>query len=100
MFDAITLMTCAGVSWLGWLVGMLRKRAQFWVIFLGPIGLLWLTWYFFLILSQSQPQLFAGGLQAGKPTVAAMIGGVCALLAKPKPERPHRTEGDGGAQSA
>lgn len=85
MIDALILMTLAALAWIGWLIGMLRPRAQFWVKFVGPIGLAWLTWYFFVALSQSKPELLAGGLEAGRITVCFMIGGVWALLARPKP---------------
>lgn len=88
MLDAIILMFLAALAWIGWAKGMLTPRAQFWVKAVGPFGLAWMTYYFFLFLSRSQPALLAGGMEAGQLTVAFMVGGVWALLAKPKPRPP------------
>lgn len=98
MIDAIILMTLAALAWIGWLLGMLRPKAQIWVRFVGPIGILWLTWYFFVALSQSSPALVAGQMEAGRITVAFMIGGIWALMARPKApagQPPAAKHGDG-----
>lgn len=99
MIDAVILMTLAALAWIGWLIGMLRPKAQVWVRFVGPIGILWLTWYFFVALSHSSPALMAGQMEAGRITVAFMIGGIWALMARPKPKAAS-VKRDGGAEAA
>jgi len=99
MIDTVLLMTLTALGWLGWAIGITRRRPQWWVVFFGPVGLVWLTWYFFLILSLSQPSLFAGGLEAGRSTVVAIVGGVWALLARPRPLKSPETPDSGGARS-
>ena len=94
MFDAVLLMTLAALAWIGWLKGMLTPRAQFWVKFVGPFGLAWMTWYFFICLTRSQPALIAGGMEAGQLTVGFMVGGVWALLARPRPAPPAKLPDD------
>lgn len=94
MLDTILLMTLAAMAWIGWLKGMMTPRAQFWVKFVGPFGLCWLTWYFFHCLTRSQPALIAGGLEAGHWTVVFMVGGVWALLARPRPSPPENLSDD------
>lgn len=94
MIDTVILMFLAVLSWLGWLVGMLKPRAQFWVKFAGPIGLVWMTWYFIVALTRSTPQLIAGNMEAGQLTVAFMVGGVWALLANPRPKPPQDRHAD------
>ena len=96
MLDAVILMFIAALAWIGWAKGMLTPRAQFWVKFVGPFGLAWLTWYFFVCLSRSQPALVAGGMEAGQITVAFMVGGVWALLAKPRPRPPAQVRDEAG----
>lgn len=102
MIDALILLALAALAWIGWLKGMMTPRAQFWVQFLGPLGLAWLTYYFFVCLTASQPKLISGGLEAGQLTVACMIGGIWALLAKPRPLPPADAKGgdQGGARTA
>lgn len=92
MIDALILLTIAALAWIGWLLGMLRTRAQLWVRFIGPIGIAWMTWYFFVALGASRATLIAGDMQAGHLTVAFMVGGIWALLAHPKP--PEKREDD------
>lgn len=101
MIDAVILMTLALLAWIGWFIGMIRPKAQFWVRFIGPVGIIWLTWYFFVAMTRSKPMLLAGGMEAGQITVAFMVGGVWALLAKPKPPKA-TTDGkhQGGATTA
>lgn len=92
--DAVLLLGIAALSWLGWLVGMCRKRAQFWVRFLGPIGLAYLAWYYlFVLLPRVKPELLGDGMQTGQWTIVFMVGGIWALLAKPRPPRARKTDG-------
>lgn len=105
MIDAIILLTSAALAWIGWLVGMMKKRAQFWVRFFGPPGVVYLAWYyFFVLLPKVKPALMVGGMQTGYWTLFFMIGGVWALLARPRPDKPvKRTDkhtDKGGAAAA
>ncbi len=86
MIDAIILLTLAAFAWIGWLVGMLKTRAQLWVRIGGPIGIIWLTWYFFVALCRSRPATLGDNLEAGQLTVLFMVLGVWALIARPMPD--------------
>lgn len=101
MIDALLLMTLAAFAFIGWLKGMLQKRAQFWVKFCAPIGLGYLAWYFFFVLvPNTEPAIMAGNLHTGWYPLACMVGGVWAFLAKPTPERPAGGQNNGGATPA
>lgn len=90
--DAVLLLGIAALAWIGWLVGMFKKRAQWWVLFFGPIGIAYMGWYYFwVLLPRVQPALLGEGMQTGQWTIVFMVGGVWALIAKPRPPKPRKT---------
>jgi membrane associated rhomboid family serine protease len=91
----IVLMLAAGAI-VGWILGALKPHRQAWIlVFIGP-ALVVLGFYFVWQLFHTQPSLYSGEAEVGWPTLPCMIGGVWALLAKPRTDD-HQHHHDSGA---
>lgn len=82
-----------------WIMGAAKPHRRTWVAVMLAPAVIVLGFYFILQLGASTATLQASP-EVGYPQLIAMIGGVCALLAKPKapPAARVRHDDNGAAQ--
>lgn len=77
-----------------WVMGAAKPRRRTWVAVMLLPAVAVLGYYFALMLGNSTASLHATPAEVGYPQLLAMIGGVCAILAKPKAPPPARDHHD------
>lgn len=94
--DLWLAITLAMVGVVGWVFGAMKPHRRVWVLVGIVPSLALLVLYFFFMLPQVRPELYSGSVQLGWPQLAAIIGGVWALLSKPNEPAPPKRHDDQG----
>lgn len=96
--DILGALFLSAATLAGWWIGALKHNAQLWIRVGVAPATIWLGFYFLVQLLRAEAEIVTGTAEVGWPTLPCMVGGVWALLAKPKTDDgDHQHHQDGAA---
>lgn len=97
--DLYLALTLAIVGLVSWIFGVMKPHRRTWVKAMVLPAAVVLLFYVGMVVPEIRPELYSGRIQLGWPQLIAIIGGVWALLAKPKDSNDKTTNTGNGAHA-